>query len=117
MNEINLFRHSTDAYDAAPGAILFAEGDAGDSMFAIVEGKVEVRVGERVVEVVGAGGIIGEMALIDTRPRSGSAVVIEQSRIVRVDEKLFVFLVQEHPTFALSVMRVMAERLRRANEG
>jgi len=36
---------------------------------------------------------------------------------VRVDEKLFVFLVQEHPTFAVSVMRVMAERLRRANEG
>jgi CRP/FNR family cyclic AMP-dependent transcriptional regulator len=117
MTQINLFRHSSDAYDAAPGATLFAEGEAGDAMFAVVAGEVEVRVGERVVEVVGEGGIVGEMALIDTRPRSASAVVIEPARVVRIDERNFMFLVQEHPTFALSVMRVMAERLRRANEG
>ena len=116
MTQINLFRHDRDAYDAAPATTLFAEGEAGDAMFAVVEGTVEVRVGDRVVEVVGAGGIVGEMALIDARPRSGSAVVVEPARIVRVDEKHFTFLVQEHPTFALLVMRIMADRLRRANE-
>jgi CRP-like cAMP-binding protein len=68
-----------------------------------------------VVEEVGPGGILGEMALIDTEPRSATATARTDSRVVRVDQKQFTFLVHEHPTFALQVMRVMAGRLRKAN--
>ena len=53
--------------------------------------------------------------LVDHGPRSATAVARTSSQVVRVDAELFNYLVHEHPTFALQVMRVMAERLRRAN--
>jgi CRP/FNR family cyclic AMP-dependent transcriptional regulator len=54
--------------------------------------------------------------LIDTAPRSASAIAATPSRLVCVGKREFTFLVQEHPTFALQVMAVMAERLRRGND-
>jgi CRP/FNR family cyclic AMP-dependent transcriptional regulator len=84
-------------------------------MFAVVEGEVELTHQGRVVEEVTDGGILGEMALIDTAPRSATATARTTARVVRIDQKRFTFLVHEHPTFALQVMRVMARRLRQAN--
>ena len=115
MTDIHIFKSSPDAVEAAAGEIQFAEGKAGDVMFAVVEGEVELSHQGRVVEEVTAGGILREMALIDTEPRSATATARTASRIVRIDQKRFTFLVHEHPTFALQVMRVMARRLRRAN--
>ncbi|HEU5100134.1 MAG TPA: Crp/Fnr family transcriptional regulator [Roseiflexaceae bacterium] len=63
--------------------------------------------------MAGPGGIVGEMALIDDRPRSATAVAATDCRLVPIDERRFTFLVQQTPMFALAVMRVMAERLRR----
>lgn len=96
MTAINLFKHSADAIDVEMGHPLFREGEVGDTMFVVLEGAVEVSHGERVIETIGPGGIIGELALIGKQE--------------------FTFLVQEHPTFALQVMTVMAERLRKAND-
>jgi CRP/FNR family cyclic AMP-dependent transcriptional regulator len=116
MTAINLFKHSADAIDVETGHPLFREGEVGDTMFVVLEGAVEVSHGERVIETIGPGGIIGELALIDTAPRSASATAATPSRLVCVGKQEFTFLVQEHPTFALQVMTVMAERLRRAND-
>lgn len=115
MVEINVFRHATDAEELQSGQVLFREGDLGDVMFAVAEGEVELSLGGRVVEDVGPGGILGELALIDAAPRSATATAKTSARVVRVDEQRFAYLVHEHPTFALQVMTVMAERLRRAN--
>jgi CRP-like cAMP-binding protein len=116
VTDINLFKHSKDAFDVDAAHALFREGDAGDVMYVVLEGAVEVSRGDQVIETIGVGGIIGELALIDTTPRSASAVTSVPSRLVRVGKDEFTFLVQEHPTFALLVMKVMAERLRRAND-
>ena len=116
MAEINLFKHSNDAVTLAPGTVLFAEGDAGDVMYAVVEGEVELLRGDDVLEVVSGGAIVGEMALLDDSPRSATARARSEARVVAVDRRNFTFLVQEHPTFALQVMRVMADRIRHANE-
>jgi CRP-like cAMP-binding protein len=115
MLEINMFRHARDAETLQPGAVLFREGDPGDAMFAITEGRVELSHLGTVLEDFGPGSILGEMALIDEAPRSATATVTTEARVVRVDKDHFNYLVQEHPTFALQVMTVMAERLRRAN--
>lgn len=116
MVEINIFRHATDAESVEPGHILFREGDPGDTtMFAVAEGEVELTVDGAVVEEVGPGGILGELALVDHGPRSATAVARTSCQVVRVDAERFNYLVHEHPTFALQVMRVMADRLRRAN--
>jgi CRP/FNR family transcriptional regulator, cyclic AMP receptor protein len=115
VSTINLFKHSADVIEVGSGHSLFREGEAGDTMFVVIEGAVEVSRDGQVIETIGAGEIIGELALIDTGPRSASATTATPSRLVCVGKEEFTFLVQEHPTFALQVMTVMAERLRRAN--
>jgi CRP/FNR family cyclic AMP-dependent transcriptional regulator len=116
MTEINIFRHSPDARDIEAGEVLFDQGDSGDAMFAVVEGNIELSLNGTILEDVGPGGILGEMALINSAPRTARATARTAARIVSVDQHRFTYLVQEHPTFAIQVMRVMAERLRRADE-
>jgi len=116
VTAINLFKHSRDVIDVEAGHALFREGEPGDTMFVVLDGAVEVIHGDQVVETIGAGGLVGELALIDTAPRSASAIAATPCRLVPVGKPEFTFLVQEHPTFALQVMTVMAERLRRTND-
>lgn len=115
MVEINVFRNAPDAETLEPGEVLFREGDPGDVTFAVAEGNVTLSVDGTIVEDVGPGGILGELALIDSAPRSATATASASTRVVRVNEERFSYLVHEHPTFALQVMTVMADRLRRAN--
>ena len=117
MVEINIFKHAADAENVEPDTVLFRRGDPGDVMYAVVEGEIDLLLDDTVVETVHAGGILGELALIDAAPRSAEARARTTARIVRVDQRQFTFLVHEHPTFALQVMKVMAERLRHTNEG
>jgi CRP-like cAMP-binding protein len=116
MPEIRLFQNATDSVSLEPGDELFREGDAGDVMYAVVEGDLEVLHAQRVIEHVGPGGIIGEMALIDAEPRSATVRATSATRVVPVDATQFTRLVHNHPTFALQVMAVMAERLRHSND-
>ena len=111
--KITLFRDSHDAFPIDAGQALFREGESGDAFYVVCAGEVDVFVGDELVETVGPGGIVGEMALIDGGPRSASAVARTPARVVKLDEKRFQFLVQQTPNFAIQVMRVMAERLRR----
>jgi CRP-like cAMP-binding protein len=112
---INLFKNAAGAEEVDTGTVLFRQGEHGETMFVVVDGKVDVMFGETVVETVGAGGIVGELALIDDAPRSATAVASSPSRVLQVDKTRFTYLVQEHPTFALQVMEEMAARLRKAN--
>ena len=114
---INLFTNASNAESFEAGQIIFKQGDAGEAMYAGCEGRVDVIVGGTVVETVEAGGILGEMALIGAGTRSATAVAATTAKLVTVDRSQFTFLVQEHPTFALEVMKIMAERLRRADAG
>jgi CRP-like cAMP-binding protein len=65
---------------------------------------------------VNAGGVFGEMALVEERPRIASAIVTADAKLVRIDRNRFMFLVQQNPFFALQLMTVMAERLRRMDQ-
>jgi CRP-like cAMP-binding protein len=77
---------------------------------------VDIFVNGKLVETVEAGGIFGEMALIDAESRTATAVARTDTKVVPVDERRFLFLIQQTPNFALHVMRVLSERLRRINE-
>ena len=115
MNLRNLFKSSENAREFQAGSTIFAEGEPPDVMYVILDGEVEVRVGSELVEVLGSGEILGEMALIDTNPRSATAIAKSNSRLAPVDEKRFQFMVQQTPFFSLYVMRVLATRLRKMN--
>ncbi len=113
---INIFSKSSEYDTFLKGAVIFKAGDSGDLAYAVKEGVVNILVGERVVEQVKPGGIFGEMALIDHNTRSATAVAATDCQLVPISARQFTLLVQQTPFFALEVMRLMAERLRSANE-
>lgn len=113
MTTVNLFRHATNGVAYTAGQIIFQEGQPGKVMYVVQEGQVSIRRNDEQIDAAGPGSIIGEMALIDDRPRSATAIALTDCRLVPIDEQRFTFLVQQTPHFALTVMRVMAERLRR----
>ena len=98
------------------GSIIFREGDQASELFVIKSGQVRVQIGNRTIRVLGAESIFGEMALIDSEPRSATVTAITDVELVPVSEKQFLFLVSQTPYFALKVMRVLAERLRATNK-
>lgn len=116
MPATSLFEHASEAQSVPAGATIFRTGDPRDNMYAVVEGQVDIFVNDKLVETVEKGGIFGEMALIDRESRTGTAVARTDAKIVAVDERRFLFLIQQTPNFALHVMRVLSERLRRLDE-
>jgi CRP/FNR family transcriptional regulator, cyclic AMP receptor protein len=111
-----LFRNAKDVEHRPKGAVVFEEGAPAGSMYVVRRGQVAIRLGNLTLETVGEGGFLGEMALVDDRTRSATAVVIQDCELVPIDERRFLFLIRETPFFALAVMRTMARRLRAMNE-
>jgi CRP/FNR family cyclic AMP-dependent transcriptional regulator len=97
------------------GEIIFRHGDPAEELYIVKSGKVEIRLGNRLLDTLSELSIFGEMALIDHSPRSATVVAATDATIVPVDEKQFLFLVSRTPHFALNVMRVLAQRLRTTN--
>jgi CRP-like cAMP-binding protein len=116
MASFDMFQKQTDVQSFSAGETIFRQGDPRTFMFVVNEGEIEIRVGNRVVEVVQPCGIFGEMAMIDGAPRTATAIARSDCKLVPIDQKRFQFLVQQTPYFAIEVMRVLAERLRRTNQ-
>lgn len=116
MNLTELFRHETDLLELYAGQTLFNEGEKEDLMYVLMSGTALIVVHNRVVETAAAGAIIGEMGMIDEDVRSATVVAKTDCRLVTIDRKRFNFLIQQTPNFALHVMRVIADRLRRTDE-
>jgi CRP/FNR family transcriptional regulator, cyclic AMP receptor protein len=95
------------------GQVLFKEGDAADGMYVVKSGTLRIRSGSVVYEDAIAGGIVGEMAIVeDELPRSAMVYALGRTEVVKIGEKRFFDLVAENPAFARTVMRVLSRRLR-----
>ena len=116
MTTLNIFRHAKDGIQFSAGQTIFTEGEHGDVAYGIQDGEIDIVLHGRTVDTAGPGSIVGEMALIDAKPRSASAIAKTDCTLVPVDAKRFTFLVQQTPFFALNVMRLMTERIRRYME-
>ena len=117
MTVRGVFVSATEFLELQPGDVVFSQGDTGATMYGVVSGSIELRDGDAVVGVCGHDDTFGELAIIDRSPRSLSAVAAEPTRVAVIDERTFVFLVQETPTFALQVMRALTARIRQLDEG
>jgi CRP/FNR family transcriptional regulator, cyclic AMP receptor protein len=115
MNPAELFRQETNTLQLAPGDFLFREGEKGDKMYVLLEGEIDVRLGDYIIETARSGALIGEMALIDDSPRAANAVAKTACRLAAIDQRRFDFLVQQHPNFARHVMKTLADRLGHMN--
>jgi signal transduction histidine kinase len=103
------------------GEVVFHEGDAGDRLFILLSGEVEVWRGYNRVEgsclaVHGPGCVFGEMALVDDLPRSATAITAEDSALLFLLQQDFHGLVHEYPELALSVMRSLSAIVRTSND-
>jgi CRP/FNR family transcriptional regulator, cyclic AMP receptor protein len=112
------FPHGMDVkVSLQPGETLFNEGERGDALYIVSSGTVRIMHKDIIYEEVRAGGILGEMAIVDEgAPRSASAVATTYTELIKVNASQFMTLIMSAPDFALIVMRVMARRLRRMNE-
>jgi CRP/FNR family cyclic AMP-dependent transcriptional regulator len=111
-----LFLNATDRREVAPGESLFVAGDAGDQMFGVVSGQIELRRGDEVLARVCPGETFGEMAIIDDAPRLLTAVAVEPTEIAVITRRTFLFLVHETPMFAIQVMQSLASRIRELDD-
>ena len=100
----------------AAGQAIFREGEPGDVLYIVAEGEVEIFMGGKRLETLEAGDILGEMALIEDRPRSASAFARTDCLLTLITRPHFLTLVQRTPLFAIQVMRVLAKRLRHTNQ-
>ena len=116
MSNIDFFKNVQNFEEFAADSVIFEKDTEGATMYAVKEGEVNIVVGDKVLETVGEGGFFGEMALVDAEVRSAKAIAKTACKVVPVDRKRFMFLVKENPAFALQVMHVMAERIRKMNE-
>jgi len=117
MKVPGLFYNAKTFKDVPAGTVIFEEGSSGTEMFGVVDGEVEVRLPNGAVRKLGPDDTFGEMAIIDSSPRSGTAVAVTDTKLAIIDRNKFLFLVQETPTFALQVMSSMAKRIRSADTG
>jgi CRP/FNR family cyclic AMP-dependent transcriptional regulator len=107
-----ILQHADNIKTYRSGQIIFKEDDPGDYLYVVKSGEVDIRVRNALAETVGAGGVFGEMALMDKQARSATAVARTDCEVVPIDEKRFLALVEETPAFALDLMKLLAQRLR-----
>jgi CRP/FNR family transcriptional regulator, cyclic AMP receptor protein len=103
------------------GDRLFDEGDAGDRLYVVLEGKLKLTRAasdgrENLLSVLGPGEMFGELSLFDPRPRTSSAVAVTDARLAALAHADLLKWLTGRPDVALHLLRALAQRLRRAND-
>jgi len=112
MPDLSMFVDDLEAREYAAGHVFFSAGESGDQMFIVLKGEAEITLNGKLLETVGAGGVFGEMTLVDHHERSADVTAKVDTTIATIDQKRFLYLIRNHPFFAIEIMKVMTERLR-----
>ena len=94
------------------GKMIMNAGATGIFMYIVQEGRVAISVNDKVVERVGAGGVLGEMAMVDNSSRAASAAAEADSSLLMIKRDDFLTLIKAKPEFGASILRTIAERIR-----
>jgi len=97
---------------APAGTAIFHQGDAGDSFYVLLDGKLSVESGGKIVATLGPGDCFGEMAVLDQELRSATILVDEDSELYRLDSSAFFDLIGERIEIARGVIRMLCRRWR-----
>ena len=98
--------------ELAPGETFIQQGEVGDDMYLIIQGKVRVHNGDRTIIVLGPGESVGEFAILDPEPRSASVTAEESALLFRIDKAPFDEVMANRPEIAQGINRVLVRRLR-----
>ena len=103
------------------GETLFREGDSGDCLYVITDGKIKLGRAatdgrENILAVLGPGEMFGELSLFDPKPRTATAVAVVDSTLMSLGHEALDQLLTGRPAVAESMLAALAQRLRRTNE-
>lgn len=102
-----------------PGEVLFREGEPGDVMFVIREGVVRITKAsndaDKTIAVLGPGEFFGEMSILNDKPRSATAVVEEEAKLLVIHGRTFEQMVKGNAEIAVRLIKKLAQRLDSAN--
>ncbi|MDZ4741313.1 MAG: cyclic nucleotide-binding domain-containing protein [Alphaproteobacteria bacterium] len=119
-SKLKLLAFTSERLTFASGAVLFREGDRGDSAYLILSGVVSVSVaspkGDVVVASIGSNNIVGEMALLGEMPRTATLTATEPLETLKIKKEQFFQLLRDLPQMTLEIMRELAARLNNANK-
>lgn len=99
-----------------PGEKVVREGDSGDEMFIILQGKVSIEVGDITVGEMAGGDFFGEMSLIDDAPRSATVTAVETSLLFVINSTNFERIIAWEPVIAIRIMKSLSKRVRDLND-
>lgn len=119
--QIQALSNYVQVYRAAPGAVLFREGDRGDFMCVVLEGKLEIhkednRQVDKTVTTILPGRSLGEMTIVDGEPRSATVVVVAPSILAVLTQENFLQIMRDKPALSakllLKIAQLLSQRLR-----
>jgi CRP/FNR family cyclic AMP-dependent transcriptional regulator len=119
--DLRRLAHDTTVARYPANATVFQKGDPGESMMAVVRGRVKICTysgegRELVLNIIGAGGVFGEIALLDGEPRTADAVTLEESDLLVLQRNRFLPFVTANPQVAVRLFAVLCQRLRSTSE-
>ena len=114
-------RESMTQVKVSKGQTLFKEGDAGDRLFVVVEGKLKLGTSsgdgrENLLSILGPGDMFGELSLFDPGPHTATATAVTDARVLALANDQVIGWVTAHPQVSLQLFKRLARRLRRTNE-
>jgi CRP/FNR family cyclic AMP-dependent transcriptional regulator len=119
--ELDRFAEVTREREYPRNSVILFEDDPGDALYIVSAGQVKVvLIGEDgrevILSVLGDGDFFGEMSLIDDEPRSAHVIAMKDSHLIVLRRDDFQAQLQQHPSVALKLLRVLVQRLRRADQ-
>ncbi len=123
LGEVALFRHCsskelallagiTDQAVLETGQVLCRQGEVATAAYVIDDGEANVKIGNEVIGVVGSGESVGEMGLLDYRPRSASVVARTPMKVYVIDARRFESALEDAPTLARNLLRELTGCIR-----
>jgi len=123
--EVRLLSHFMEVFRAAEGIEVIHEGDGGDFMLIVVEGRVEVRKQDRwnsqqLIAVVEPGRVLGEMSMIDGEPRFATCVAVQPTLVAVLDRESLARIIVEQPLLGAKILMelvlMLSQRLRATSD-
>ena len=96
------------------GELVFEAGEPGDALYLVIEGRVRVHRGERQIAELAERTCFGEMAILDSAPRSASVTCASEAVCLKIEREDFYEILGEKPEIAQGIIRVLSARLRDA---
>jgi CRP/FNR family cyclic AMP-dependent transcriptional regulator len=109
---LDLIARHADEVKVSAGAVLAREGSLGSEFFVILDGKAQVQMDGKVMARLDAGDLVGEMSLIDQKPRSATVIAKTPMLLLVVSSRSFSALLDDVPALRKKVMVTLCERLR-----